>query len=154
MDDAEFEAGLDLDPPVMSRGVGTRLPGSASSTRRMLAPVAPGAAVEAIGTAEALHHPGLDMPLFGMADVLGEGVVADDRAVLVPALRGSKVHAHAYSVSRTASRSKSANSCAYSFWRQKRIFGAKKATKSMPHDFRAGLNVSPTVNSGLLDALG
>ena len=58
-------------------------------------------AVEAIGAAEAVHHLGLDVALLGMADVLGERVVADDRAVLVPALRGPKVHAHAYSVSRS-----------------------------------------------------
>jgi hypothetical protein len=33
--------------------------------------------VQLIGTAEAVHHLGFDVALLGMADILGEGVVAD-----------------------------------------------------------------------------
>jgi hypothetical protein len=51
-----------------------------------------------IGAAEAVHDPGLDVALLGMAHILGKGVVADDRAAFVAPLRGAKVHAHAYSV--------------------------------------------------------
>jgi hypothetical protein len=100
MDDAEVEARLDLDrpfaPPRTDRSLaslGIEDPADAphqALERR---------SVEAVGATEAVHHLGLDVTLLGMADVLGEGVVADDRAVLVAALRGSKVHAHAYSVS-------------------------------------------------------
>jgi hypothetical protein len=71
--------------------------------------------VEAISAAEAVHHLGLDVALLGIADVLGQRVVPDDRAVLVPALRGPKVHAHTYSVFGLPSRSKYINSCAHRF---------------------------------------
>ena len=56
------------------------------------------AAVEAVGAAEAVHHLGLDVTLLGIAGVLGERVVADDRAVLVFSLGGSQVHAYALNV--------------------------------------------------------
>ena len=55
-------------------------------------------AVELVGTAEAVHHAGLDIAFPGIADVLGERQVAHHRAVLVPPLRGPQVHAHAIRV--------------------------------------------------------
>src|SRR4051794_39624061 len=58
-----------------------------------------GRAIEAVGATEAVHHPGLDVALPGMADVLGERLVAHHRTVLVPPLGGPQVHAHARSVS-------------------------------------------------------
>ena len=58
-----------------------------------------GGAIEAVGAAEAVHHLGLDVALPGMADVLGQRVVAHHRTVLVPPLGGPQVHAHACSVS-------------------------------------------------------
>src|SRR3954454_23743385 len=58
-----------------------------------------GRAVEAVGATEAVHHPGLDVALPGMADVLGARVLAPHRTVLVPPLGGPQVHAHACSVS-------------------------------------------------------
>ncbi len=100
VNDAEIEAGLDLNRPFTTRGVGHGLapvgvehPANAVHEPLQRSPV------EAIGAAEAVHDFRLDVTLFAMADILGEGIVADDRAVLVPALRGPKVHAHAYSVS-------------------------------------------------------
>ena len=127
VDHAEIEARLDLDRPFttgrIGRGrapVGVEHPADAAhqSLQR--------GAVEAIGAAEAVHHLGLDVTLLGVADVLGERVVADDRAVFVAALRCPKVHAHAYSVSGPPRRTKTANSCAYKFGRLKRTFGAEK----------------------------
>jgi len=116
MDDAEIEAGLDLDRPFAPlltgrslAGVGIEHPADAAhqSLER--------GAVEAIGAAEAVHHLGFDVTLLGIALVLGERVVADDGAVLVPALRGPKVHAHDNSVLLAPRRSKSTVSCAYRF---------------------------------------
>jgi len=92
VDDAEFEAGLDLDRPVTTSRVGH---GRAAVGVEHTADAAHQALqrrpVEAVGATEAVHHLGLDVTLLAIADVLGEGVVADDRAVLVAALRGPKV---------------------------------------------------------------
>jgi hypothetical protein len=97
--DTEIEAGLDLDRPCLTllagrdrAVIGVEHAADAAHQPLQRCPV------EAISAAEAVHHPGLDMALLGMADVLGERVVADDRAVLVASLRGAKVHAHAFSV--------------------------------------------------------
>jgi hypothetical protein len=99
VDHAELKARLDLDRWGLTLCVRRRLatvavehPADAAHQPLQRRPV------EAVGAAEAVHHPGLDLALLGMADVLGERVVADDRAVLVPALGGPKIHAHAYSV--------------------------------------------------------
>lgn len=50
--------------------------------------------VQLIGPAEAVHHLGLDIVFLGMADILGERVVADGRAILIAPLGGPKIHAH------------------------------------------------------------
>ena len=50
--------------------------------------------VQLISPAEAVHHLGLDIALLGMADIFGERIIADGRAVLVAPLGRSKVHAH------------------------------------------------------------
>ena len=98
-------------------------------------------AVEAIGAAEAVHHLGLDVTLLGMADVLGQRVVADDRAVLVPALRGPKVHAHAYSVSGLPVDRNRPIRVPTDLAAQNASFSAKNPTKSMLRARPTGPNV-------------
>jgi hypothetical protein len=78
VDDAELEAGFDLDP-LMTLGVcrrfatvGVEHPADAAHEPLQRRPV------EAIGAAEAVHHLGLDVALLGIADVLGERIVAHD----------------------------------------------------------------------------
>jgi hypothetical protein len=142
VDDAEFEARLDLDPPVMSCRVCGRLAGvgvehAADAAHQSLER----GAVEAIGAAEAVHHPGLDVAPGGVADVLGEGVVAHHRAVLVPPPRGPKVHAHDRSVSRLLRRPKCTKSCAHRFQRPWRSPSGKKPRNSMPRRRRPGPDV-------------
>ena len=107
VDDAELEAGLDLDRPVTTgrighgrAAIGVEHPADAAHEALQRGPVEP------VGAAEAVHHLGLDVASLGMADVLGERVVADDRAVRVAALRGSKVHAHVCSMYTMPSRLK------------------------------------------------
>src|SRR4030095_5096285 len=131
MDHAEIEARLDLDCRFATAGVGRgRAPVVIEHPADAAHQSLQRGAVEAIGAAEAVHHLGLDVTLLGIADVLGQRVVADDRTVLVAALRGPKTHAHAYSVSGPPGRTKTSNSCAYRFNRPKCTFGAKNATKS------------------------
>ena len=96
VDDAEIEARLDLDHRdgrlLTGRGrstIGIEHPANAANQPLQRRPV------ETVGAADAVHHLGLDVALLGMAEVLGQRVVADDRPVLVPALRGPKIHAHA-----------------------------------------------------------
>ena len=79
VDDAEIEARLDLDRPSApvlsgrsSAGVGIEDPADAADQPLERRPVEP------VGAAEAVHHLGFDVTLLGIADVLGEGVVADD----------------------------------------------------------------------------
>ncbi len=50
--------------------------------------------VEPVGAPEAMHDPGLDVALLGVAAVLGKRVVAHHAPVLVPPLGRSQVHAH------------------------------------------------------------
>ena len=69
--------------------------------------------VEPVGTAEAVHHPGLDMALLRMPRVLGEGRVPHHAAVLVPPLARSKVHAHPDSMLVLQDRARTGNSCAH-----------------------------------------
>ncbi len=85
MHDPELEAGLDRD---VGRPCGRRGDGPTSLARQnpLDARDQPlqGCPVELVGTAEAVHHLGLDIALLGMTNVLGERVVAHHRAVLVP----------------------------------------------------------------------
>jgi hypothetical protein len=74
-------------------------------------------AVELILAAEAVHDPGLDVALPGIADVLGQGQVAHHRAVLVPPPRGPKVHAHSIGVSINGDKPQCGLSCAHMFRR-------------------------------------
>lgn len=50
--------------------------------------------VEPVGTPEAMHDPGFNVALLGVAGVLGERVVAHHAPVLVPPLGRPQVHAH------------------------------------------------------------
>src|SRR3954452_445720 len=108
--DPEREAGLDGD------AAGARSAGGARSATRV--PQDPpdardqplqGRSVELVLAAEAVDHAGLDMALFGMAPVLGQGEVAHHRAVLVPSLRGSEIHAHTIGVYATWSKRSTVN---------------------------------------------
>ena len=98
--DAELEGGLDRDPAharaVTGAGFAAGILQDPPDARDQ--PLQ-GRAIEPVGATEAVHHPGLDVALPGMADVLGERVVAHHRTVLVPPLGGPQVHAHACSVS-------------------------------------------------------
>lgn len=49
--------------------------------------------VEPVGAPEAMHDPGLNVALLGVAAVLGKRVVAHHAPVLVPPLGRSQVHA-------------------------------------------------------------
>ena len=49
--------------------------------------------IELIGTAETMHHAGFSSLSVGVPDALGEGVVADGRAVAVVALGDAQIHA-------------------------------------------------------------
>jgi hypothetical protein len=125
VDDAELEAGLDLDRPVALplTGQGLTAVGVEDAADAAHEPLER-RPVEAIGAAEAVHHPGLDVALRGVADVRGEGVVAHHRAALVPPLRGPEVHAHDCSVSWPPGRPKSTGSCAHGFRHPRRRLGA------------------------------
>jgi hypothetical protein len=89
MHDPELEAGLDRDG---GRPCGRGGDGPTSLARQdpLDACDQPlqGCPVELVGPAEAVHHPGLDIALLGMTNVLGECQVAHHRAVLVPPLGG------------------------------------------------------------------
>ncbi len=142
VDDAELEARLDRDRPVTALLVGRGfLPIDIEHAPDAVHQPLQRRPVEAIGAPEAVHHLGLDVAFLGMADVLGERVVADDRAVLVAPLRGAKVHAHAFSVGSRPGRAKSFRSCAHSFSRRKRLFRAEKPTISTPGCHHPGPNV-------------
>ena len=89
MHDPQLEAGLDRDPAHACPVAGDR---SAACIRKDALDARDQPlqrrSVELVGTAEAVHHLGLDIALLGMAHILGEGVVAHHRAVLVPSLGG------------------------------------------------------------------
>src|SRR4051794_41960326 len=76
-----------------------------------------------------------------MADVLGEGVVAHHRTVLVPPLGGPQVHAHGSSVSAAVRRENVASSCAHAFRSGHPPSPAKKPMESRAARDPAGRNV-------------
>src|SRR4051794_4599436 len=76
-----------------------------------------------------------------MADVLGEGVVAHHRTVLVPPLGGPQVHAHGSSVSAAVRRENVASSCAHTFRSGHPPSPAKKPMESRAARDPAGRNV-------------
>src|SRR4051795_7378041 len=100
-----------------------------------------GRPVEPVGAAEVVHHPGLDVALPGVAHVLGQGVVADHRAVLVPPSGGPQVHAHACSVPAAVRRGHTAPPCAHTFQPGYSPPPTEKPTRSRAARDLAGPNV-------------
>src|SRR3954447_13579640 len=100
-----------------------------------------GRPVEPVGAAEVVPHPGLDVALPGVAHVLGQGVVADHRAVLVPPSGGPQVHAHACSVPAAVRRGHTAPPCAHTFQPGYSPPPTEKPTRSRAARDLAGPNV-------------
>jgi len=95
MDNAEIKTILDVDIANTGRNIDGRQSASViqnpsdamdQALQRRL--------VQLIGSAEAVHHLGLDIALLGMADILGKSIIADGRAVLVAPLGRPEIHAH------------------------------------------------------------
>src|SRR4051794_18260479 len=150
--DPEREAGLDGDAAGARRAAGVR---AAICARQDPADARDqplqGGSVELVLATEAMDHAGLDMALFGMAPVLGQGEVAHHRAVLVPSLRGPEIHAHTIGVYATWSKRSTVNRVPTCF-RPASGYPNRKAKQDQRPPVAAILHMCPqTANSGLCD---
>ena len=96
---AWFEHPLDLDLRQRRTAVGNRIAGvqhPIDALDEALEPVA----VDLVGAAEIVHHPGLSALGCGVPGILGEGVIADRRAVSIASFGDSQIHAQRISPTR------------------------------------------------------
>ena len=96
---AQFEDPLDLDLGERGTAVGDRVAGFEHPVDALDEAPEP-VAVDLVGAAEIVHHPGLSALGCGVPGILGEGVIADRRAVSIASFGDSQIHAQRISRTR------------------------------------------------------
>ena len=111
--DAEFEHAVDLEVGDAGRGlVGDHAIAAIEHAVDAVHQPLEGGAIDLIGTAETMHHPGLAPLCLWVPNALGEGVVGDRRAVAVVSPGGAQIHASLIAELHHSHNDKIARSCA------------------------------------------